>query len=870
MKNLAFILSALMASMIAIELGCARTARGQPQQPTPNRAVCEVSDIPDGEYASALDAYEVRWDVFRATVGQATGDSTAGAAWQRVFDPSHDGVDSLRSAPLNANEEVQLITHVRGPARVSFWWRADPGRGDVTNFRYKKIGRDELYIGPEEGIQPQSVWTQRTVSLVEDTDYRLIWLYAEDGDTPNDDLGPYGDGLWIDQVEIDAEHYRSVPVDYAPDGVQGADGSAQPSSYVELTWPTLDGRIYRLEYRVEGEHPEDVWIEAQAPMLGDGTSMRVRELAANSAIRTYRVRMLEPPTFTSAPKQRHVRLAEGTSFRLEYSAEDETEGGDAPWWIWRRWPLDVDGGDPAAVGNDRPTLEIEAVSPEDSGYYEVEVWNDEGCEVAPRVRLEVLRKPRIEKLLWQAGDGEPFEETLSSELETGDLLSEPPLDLTIPAGETLRLEAEVSGAPPIDTRWQRWAGDTGQWTPLEQSNEAIALDMVGTEQAGSYRVVARSEWGEAIGRSINVDVLEEPAIVWLPEGLEINAYAHDVVTLSVRPAGTAPFQFNWFADRREVEGAGSDSYRPSTEFAQPHPVQVTIEAQVSNATGVTMQTHEVRLVVHPFEPREIPVLGLRLLPVPAGQFQMGTAPDHQPDGIRNETPRRTVTLTHSYWMAETELTEGQWRLVMDMPLPPDSDPEVPASLTFEEAESFVAALTERERAAGNIDTGMRYAIPTEAQWERVARREAADLAAAATLVAAESPQPWAVKSGPVSSNGFYELFGNVWEWTADWYDDRHDVNAVLNPVGPSAPVETGFGRMRVLRGGGVDTQRSVLSPGIRYGAEVDERSGSGTFGLRILLERTERPIEYILGESSEHQGGGHHSDGPDTTRETER
>lgn len=868
MKTLAFILSALMASMIAIELGSAQSARGQSRQPTSDEAACEAADIPDGEYASALDAYEVRWDVFRATVGQATGIPTAGAAWQRVFDATHDGVDSLRSAPLNANEEVQLITHVRGPARVSFWWRADPGTGDFAHFRYKKAGTYDPYIEPSGPIRRAFDWEQRTVFLEEDTDYRLIWHYAEDGNTQEDNVGPDGDGLWIDQVEIDAEHYRWIPVEDVRDRVPGTDGPAQPSGYVELTWPTLLGRIYRLEYQVEGEDPEDVWNEAQAPMFGDGTPMRVRELAENRAIRTYRVRMLEPPTFTSAPEQRHVRLAEGTSFRLDYSVEDAIEGTDPLRWVWRRWPLG--SGAPAAVGNDRPTLEIEAVRPEDSGDYEVEVRNDVGCEVAPRVRLEVLRKPRIEKLRWQAGDGERVEEILSSELETGDLLSEPSLDLQIPAGETLRLEAEVSGAAPIDTRWQRRAGDTGQWTPLEQSNEAVALDMVSAEQAGSYRVVARSDWGEAIGRSIIVDVLEEPAVVWLPEGRKIDAFAYDVVTLSVRPAGTPPFQFTWFADRKKVEGARSDSYRPSTSFAQPHSVQVTIEAHVSNATGVTRPTHEVRLVVRPLEPREIPNLALRLLPVPAGQFPMGTMPDHQPDGIRNEAPRRTVTLTHSYWMAETELTERQWRLVMDMPLPRDSDLEVPASLTFEEAESFVAALTERERAAGNIDTGMRYAIPTEAQWERVARREAPDLAAAAPLVAVESLRPLAVKSGPVSRNGFYELFGNVWEWTADWYDDRHDVNAVLNPVGPAAPVEPRFSRMRVLRGGGVDTQRTVLSPGIRYGAEVDERSGSGAFGLRILLERTERPIEYILGESPPHGGGGHPSDGSDTTRETAR
>ena len=760
MKTHAFILSALVASIIVIELGSAQSALGQSQQPVPDETACEAADIPDAEYASALDAYEVRWDVFRATVGQASEFPTSQAAWRRVFDSTHDGVDSLRSAPLGAHEEVQLIARVRGPARVSFWWRAQPGTGDFVRFRYKKAEADDRYIETVGPIRQAFDWTQRDVFLEEDVDYKLVWIYNEDGNTQEDN-GPGGDGLWIDQVEINAEHYRSIPFEKVRGGVANTAGPAQPSGYVELTWSTLHGRIYRLEYQSEmqGSEDESAWLQAQDPEPGDGTPMRVRELVENYKVRRYRVRMLDPPTFTSAPKERHVRLAEGAPFRLDYLAEDAAEGARRLKWIWKRWPLD--GDVPVAVPNDRPTLEIASVRPEDSAEYEVQVHNDVGCEVAPRVRLEVFRKPSIEKLRWRIGDGEPVEEALSSGAASGDLLPEPlPLHLEVRPGDSLRLEADVGGAAPIAVQWERQARDTNRWGPLKRSGRAVVIDAADAEQAGSYRVVARSDWGEDLGPPIIVELLEEPTVVWLPEGEDIEVFASDIVTLSVRPTGTPPFLYIWFVDKRSVADARSDSYRPSTNLAEPHPVSATIEAHVSNATGATTPTHEIRFVVKPLEPHEISDLGLKLLPVPAGKFRMG-AP-HDSNRPHDEGPMRTVVLTHSYWMAETELTERQWSMVMGTPMPPETDPEVPASLTFEEAESFVAALTGRARASGNIDSGMRYAIPTEAEWERVAQREAPSRTEAGPLVATDSLRPLSVKSGLASRNGFYELFGNAW------------------------------------------------------------------------------------------------------------
>ena len=213
-------------------------------------------------------------------------------------------------------------------------------------------------------------------------------------------------------------------------------------------------------------------------------------------------------------------------------------------------------------------------------------------------------------------------------------------------------------------------------------------------------------------------------------------------------------------------------------------------------------TKQVRVTVKEPEPIVVVAapftnsIGMKFMPIKANSFLMGSN-----NGDDDEQPVHTVRITKDFYMAETEVTQGQWKQVMgDTPSGFKKGDNHPVeSVTWDRVQEFITEMNRRDRQ-------YRYRLPTEAEWEFACRAGSTteysygddvsllDRYAVYGKDRSDGPDP--VKSKRPNAWGLYDMMGNVWEWTEDWYAAGYYGNS-----SPSDPKGPGSGSSRVLRGG---------------------------------------------------------------------
>lgn len=221
-----------------------------------------------------------------------------------------------------------------------------------------------------------------------------------------------------------------------------------------------------------------------------------------------------------------------------------------------------------------------------------------------------------------------------------------------------------------------------------------------------------------------------------------------------------------------------------------------------------------------------PVTSMDFLWVPGGCFQMGdTFGDSNPD----EKPVHEVCVD-GFWLGKFTVTQRQWTQVMGAnPSKPPRGGDYPVdSVTWQEAKAFVARLNALSKE------GMRYRLPTEAEWEFACRSGGkaemfaggADLERLGWFADNSGGGPHAVGQKAPNGLGLYDMSGNVFQWTEDVYEKSAYANHARNN-----PLHTaGWGR--VARGGhwgGVATCARCS-----FRCYVSDRCKSASTGLRVV------------------------------------
>lgn len=237
-------------------------------------------------------------------------------------------------------------------------------------------------------------------------------------------------------------------------------------------------------------------------------------------------------------------------------------------------------------------------------------------------------------------------------------------------------------------------------------------------------------------------------------------------------------------------------------------------------------------------------IAIEMVYVEGGTFTMGNRAT--PKGIKltydASRPEHKVAV-RNFFIGRHEVTQAQWQAVMGSNPSNFVGDSLPVEqVSWDDAQQFCAMLSQI--------TGLRFRLPTEAEWEYAARGGRMSKRHVFAGGNNRDNYVWyCVNSGghthPVgqlqpNELGLYDMCGNVAEWCSDWMAPYSDmlgdgIDVIDNPRGPSS------GDSRVLRGGHYNSTSPACTV---YDRGWYLPSGRYEFyGLRIVMDPPEPDTE---------------------------
>lgn len=284
-------------------------------------------------------------------------------------------------------------------------------------------------------------------------------------------------------------------------------------------------------------------------------------------------------------------------------------------------------------------------------------------------------------------------------------------------------------------------------------------------------------------------------------------------------------------------------------------------------------------------------IGMKFVLIPPGEFMMGSTSAEITDclkaaeedkewkeSILSEGSQHTVILTEPFYMGVHEVTQAQYErqmgknpshftaagTEMDVVGTSDATNRPVEMVSWGEAVEFSVRLTEQENLKPSYGSasetltsvnGTGYRLPTEAEWEFACRagtitaysngNDPEILSHVGWFTANSGGATHVVGQLKANSWGLYDLHGNVWEWSHDWWQKTYyewfgQVDAV-NPFGPSADSSR-----RTIRGGSwFDTPSRCRAP-----HRVANAPGTRSFNVGIRLALTVDAVRRAIADEN--------------------